>query len=91
MVLLKETEFDGITYVCPTWDEMGIYTYQLAKQIIEANQSIDGVVALAKGGWTWARALVDYLGIDPLSSTRILSYSGVNQKRAPQIIQPLTD
>lgn len=88
---LKETTIDGINYVCPTWDQMGIFTFQLARQIIESGRQVDKVVALAKGGWTWARTLVDHMGVDQLSSMRIKSYSGVNENTRPQIIQPLAD
>ncbi len=88
---LKETEYDGISYVCPTWDQMGTYNFALARQIIESGQSFDRIVALARGGWTWARDLADALKIPELSSVRIISYTGVNESREPKIVQPLTD
>lgn len=88
---LRETTIDGINYVCPTWDQMGIFTFQLARQIIESGRQVDKVVALAKGGLTWARTLVDHLGVDQLSSMRIKSYSDVSKNIPPQIIQPLAD
>lgn len=88
---LNEIKYDGQTYVAPTWDQMGKYTFKLATQIIHSEDSFDRVVALAKGGWTWARTLVDYLGIDEISSVRFKSYQGINESVEPQIIQPLTD
>jgi len=88
---LREITYDTIPYVCPSWEEMGTYTFELAKQILASGEHFDRVVALAKGGWTWTRTLVDYLGIDAISSIGIKSYSGVNEASEPQITQPLTD
>lgn len=89
--ILKEIKYDGESYVSPTWNQMGKFTFNLACQIIDSGEKFDRVVALAKGGWTWARTLVDYLNIDHLSSVRIKSYTGVNQAGKPRIIQALTD
>jgi len=88
---LQEHTFDDVTYVHPTWNEMGTYTFELAKQILASDKTFDRTVALAKGGWTWARTLVDYLGIDGLSSMRIQAYKDIWKMEKPQIIQPLTD
>jgi len=90
-IVLKETELDGTTYVCPTWDQMGEYTFQLQGRIISSGQTFDRIVALAKGGWTWARTLADWLDIDPLSSVRLKSYSGIGKAGKPEITQPLAD
>jgi hypothetical protein len=88
---LKKTKFDGISYICPTWDQMGRYNFALAKQIIASGQKFDRIVALARGGWTWARDLADGLKIPEISSVRIKSYIGVNENAEPRITQPLTD
>lgn len=88
---LKETKFDGITYVCPTWDQMGSLNFNLARQIIESGKTFDRLIALARGGWTWARDISGHLNIPELSSFRIKSYSGVNQSEKSIIVQPLTD
>lgn len=90
-VLLRENEYDGISYVSPTWEQMGEYTFRLAKEILDSGEKFDRVVALAKGGWTWARTLMDYLGIDEISSVRFKSYQGINEASEPQLVQPLTD
>lgn len=90
-VLLRENEYDGVFYVSPTWEQMGEYTFRLAKEILDSGEKFDRVVALAKGGWTWARTLMDYLGIDEISSVRFKSYQGINESIEPQLIQPLTD
>jgi hypoxanthine phosphoribosyltransferase len=88
---LRETEYDGISYLCPTWDQMGVFNFDLARQIIQSGQSFDRLIALARGGWTWARDLADALKIPELSSVRIVSYTGVNESNEPRIVQPLTD
>lgn len=90
-LLLRETLFDGISYVCPSWEQMGTFNFELARQIIQSGQSFDRLVALARGGWTWARDLADALKIPELSSFRIKTYSGVNDFGEPNIVQPLTD
>lgn len=90
-VKLRENEYDGVSYVSPTWEQMGEYTFKLAEEILETSEKFDRVVALAKGGWTWARTLMDYLGIDEISSVRFKSYQGINEAIEPQLIQPLTD
>lgn len=89
---LPEKIIDGIAYTAPTWEQMGEYNFQLAQQIIESGQEYDRVIALAKGGWTWSRALVDYLDISKLSSIRLKSYSGINQSSDNiEVIQQLHD
>ena len=47
---LKETKYDGISYVCPTWDQMGELNFNLSRQIVQSGQSFDRLVALARGG-----------------------------------------
>jgi len=90
-IYLKETIFNGIAYICPTWDQMGVFNFELAKSIIASGQSFDRIIALAKGGWTWTRDMADALQVPELSSIRIKSYTGVNQAGEPLITQPLTD
>jgi hypoxanthine phosphoribosyltransferase len=88
---LKETMFDGVNYACPTWEQMGSFSFELAKQIMDSGESFDRIVALARGGWTWSRDLTDALKITEISSVRIKSYAGVNKSSEPIISQPLTD
>lgn len=88
---LKETSIEGVNYACPSWEEMGNYTFNLAKEINESGRKFDRVVALAKGGWTWSRTMVDLLKIDKLSSTRLKSYGGVNESGQVKVLQPLSD
>jgi uncharacterized protein len=90
-IVLKECRYDGVSYISPTWEQMGEYTFHLAKEIINSNQKFDRVVALAKGGWTWARTLMDYIGVDEISSVRFKAYQEINGQSDPQIVQPLAD
>lgn len=88
---LKEIVYEGIPYIGPSWDQMGVICFELAQKIIISGKKYDRVVALAKGGWTWARALVDYLGIEHVASVQIKFYSGVYETEGePKIIQPLS-
>jgi len=88
---LKETKFDGVSYVAPTWDQMGDFAFLLGKKILDSGQKFDRVIALAKGGWTWARTMVDILNVPNLSSTRLISYRNINQSGKIKIAQPLSD
>ncbi len=90
-IVLKETNFDNISYIAPTWDQMGEFTFLLAKKILDSGQEFDRVIALAKGGWTWARTIVDLLQVPQLSSTRLKSYCNVNECGQIKVIQPLSD
>lgn len=90
-LILKETKFDGISYVALSWEQMGEFIFLLGKQILDSGQNFDRVVALAKGGWTWARTMVDILDVPNLSSTRLVSYNDINQCGEIKITQPLSD
>ncbi len=82
---------DPHTYIAPSWEAMGELNFELIKQVYLSEKKYDVVVALAKGGWTWARAFVDGLGMDELASLRIKLYKGINAKSdKPEITQPLS-
>lgn len=87
----KQVEFEGTAFIAPSWNEMGEVVFELARQILEADKKYDRVVALAKGGWTWARTLVDYLGIDELDSVRIRFYEGINKTLEKPVITQALD
>lgn len=87
----KEIEYDKIKYIAPSWEEMGNLTFLLAKMILKSGKKYDRVVALARGGWTWARTLVDYLQIDNIASVHIKFYRGVGKtNEKPVILQSLS-
>lgn len=89
----------GQEYLYLSWDEMGKICFALAKKIIEAQNALprtqrgagyDRLVALAKGGWTWARALVDYLGVNNVASVQYEFYTQVAKtKDSPTLKQSL--
>lgn len=88
--VLKNTTFDGVPYIYISWNQMGVYTFELAKKILNSEKKFDRVIALAKGGWTWARTLVDFIQVEHMSSIHISSYLGVNKTVKPKIIEPLS-
>lgn len=86
----KQADYDGISYVAPTWEEMGHLCFEVAKQVLESRNKYDRVIALAKGGWTWTRSLVDYLQIEKVASIQVKFYSDIGQtKETPVILQSL--
>ncbi len=81
---------DEISYLAPNWQETGKLTFKLAQKIIKDNYRADRLVVLAKGGWSWSRALIDYLNIPQGGSLELKFYKDINQKnKAPVIVQSL--
>ena len=77
-------------YIVPSWEEMGSVCFGLAKKVIESDKKFDRIVALAKGGWTWARAFCDYTKIGNLSSLQLDYYRGVYETlETPVVTQKL--
>lgn len=60
-----------------SWDEFGTDVFSLATKIQEGKQKFDRIIALAKGGVTISRPILDLLNINELSSIQIEFYSGV--------------
>src|SRR3989338_2986761 len=86
----KQATYDGISYIAPTWEEMGHLCFEVAKQVINSHSKYDRVIALAKGGWTWTRSLVDYLQIEKVASIQVRFYSDIGQtSETPVILQSL--
>lgn len=72
------------------WQTLGDDIFRLAQKIIASGHQYDRIVALAKGGLTFARSMVDYLGVEAISSIQIEFYSGINEtQRLPVITQSL--
>lgn len=83
------TVFDQ-AYDLYSYDDLGRIAFEISKQILGKNLSFDRIVALAKGGLTYSRTLVDYLAIEQVSAIQIELYSNINQKKAlPVITQSL--
>lgn len=80
------TTIHDISYQYYNWTELGQDIFDLAKKIIENGETFDRVIALAKGGLTFSRSLVDYLHIDDVSSLHIEFYSGINSANNTPVI-----
>lgn len=92
-VFFKPVKFknDSVSYLAPSWEEMGQLCFVVAKEILRSNPKFDRLIALAKGGWTWGRTMVDYLKVKNVASLQIQFYSDVYQtKSMPIIIQSLS-
>lgn len=86
----RQLSFDGVSFIAPNWEECGKLTFEVFKLIDISGKRFDRVVALAKGGWTFARALVDFLKIEELDSIRIKLYEGINERAdEASILRPL--
>lgn len=73
-----------------SWTELGHDIFTLAQKILDTQPKYDRIVALAKGGLTFSRSLVDYLQTEKVSSIQIEFYTGINQTdRTPVITQSL--
>lgn len=87
---MKKTVFGKEKYLAPSWNEMGEICFKLAQKVLKDKQNFDRLVALAKGGLTWSRTLLDYLSIPKISSFQIEFYKGVGEmKQKPLIVQSL--
>jgi hypothetical protein len=87
---MKTTTIHSQTYEYISWDDLGQEMFHLAQKILAKAERYDRIVALAKGGVTFARALADHLNIKEISSIQIEFYSGIGQtKKTPVITQTL--
>jgi hypoxanthine phosphoribosyltransferase len=88
--LLQAVTIHDQSYEYLSWEHLGNEIFSLSQKIAESNVKYDRVVALAKGGLTFARSLTDYLDVDHLSSIQIQMYSGINQTmKKPIVLQSL--
>lgn len=89
--MIKSIELGDQKYIAPTWEEMGEICFDLAKKIDRKHpQKFDRLIALAKGGLTWSRTLLDYLRIPEMASIQIRFYTDVGKtENKPIIIQSL--
>ncbi|HYD35606.1 MAG TPA: phosphoribosyltransferase family protein [Vitreimonas sp.] len=72
------------------WNQLGEDIFELSKKILDSGQKFDRLIALAKGGLTFSRSLVDYLEIPDVSSIKIEFYGVVNTiNKTPIITQSL--
>lgn len=77
------------------WKTLGEDVFKLSQQILESQEAgntpkFDRIIALAKGGLTFSRSLVDFLDVKTVSSIQIEFYSGIGQTyKTPVITQSL--
>lgn len=77
-------------YQMYTWEEFGEDVFTLAAKISEQHLKIDRVIALAKGGVTISRPVLDLLGLAEMSSIQIEFYNGIaSTEQMPVITQSL--
>ena len=87
---MQKTNFHDQAYEFYSWEHLGKDVFELAKKVIESGQKFDRLVALAKGGLTFSRSLVDYLEIPDVSTVKIEFYGVVNTiNKTPIITQSL--
>jgi uncharacterized protein len=87
---MRQTTIHDQTYEFYSWPVLGEDIFKLAKQIIESGHEFDRVIALAKGGLTFARSMVDYLNVKEVSSFQIEFYTGIAETaKMPVITQSL--
>ncbi|MEO8581024.1 MAG: phosphoribosyltransferase [Patescibacteria group bacterium] len=79
-------KINDISYQFQNWAELGQDIFELAKKIIESGEQFDRVIALAKGGLTFSRSLVDYLNIEDVSSLHIEFYNSINSTNTMPVI-----
>lgn len=84
------TVFHDQAYEFYPWEDLGTDVFHLAQQLLKDTPEFDRVIALAKGGVTFARSLVDYLNIPEYSSIQIEFYTGIGETaKTPVITQSL--
>lgn len=87
---MKALTFHDQAYEFYNWETLGEDIFVLAKKIIESGQKFDRIIALAKGGLTFSRSLVDYLEVEDVSSIQIQFYTGIGTTfKTPVITQSL--
>lgn len=86
----KLTSLEKDKFIAPSWGEMGKLCFDLSKKVTSTNQKVDRIVALAKGGWTWAKTFSDYTNVKDVASLKIDFYKGVYETNdTPVITQSL--
>ncbi len=69
-----------------SWHQLGDDIFSLAQKLLKSDQEFDRVIALAKGGVTFARSLLDFLNVPNYSSIQIEFYTGINQTATTPVI-----
>lgn len=67
-----------------SWEQLQRDSFELARQINKANQHIDLIVAIARGGMSVAQLLSDFLGL-PVATFTVSSYKDLQQQKLSEI------
>jgi len=67
-----------------TWADLEKEAYTLSQKIKAGGNSVDLIVAVARGGLTLAQLLTDFLAL-PITSFTVSSYRDLQQQKNPQI------
>ncbi len=87
---MSSVTIHGQTYEYHSWEMLGEEIFAISKKILESGRHFDRVIALAKGGLTFSRSLVDYLQIKEIASIQIEFYTGIGvTHNTPVITQSL--
>lgn len=87
---MKTVTFHEQEYEYYDWQVVGDFIFELAKQIIKSEIKFDRVIALAKGGITFSKALSDLANIPDVSTMQIEFYTGIGETaKTPVITQSL--
>jgi len=77
---------EAITYQVVYWEEFVALCQQVGEQIVAADQKIDALVSLAKGGWPIGRIVADVLGVRQGYSIGMETYSGINVHASEPVV-----
>ena len=91
-MIFKPIAFQGeeIEYINPTWDDMNVLAFDIAKKAFDKNLMFVRIITLAKGGWPMTRSLVDFLKVEKVASIGVNFYAGINERlEKPRIYQDL--
>lgn len=81
---------ESLRFIVPSWDRLNHLAFVIAQQIHKQGLVFDRLVALAKGGWSLTRSLVDFLQVAQVASIGVRFYAGMNTRLAqPEIYQDL--
>lgn len=87
---MNKSNFHNQAYEFYPWDVLGHDIFKLSEKILKSGQKFDRIIALAKGGLTFSRSLVDFLQVDNISSIQIEFYTGIGKtSKTPVITQSL--
>lgn len=87
---MKQATFHNQSYENYFWSDLGEDIFTLAQEILKDNKEYDRIIALAKGGLSLSRSLVDFLAVENISSFQIQFYNGIGTtENTPVITQSL--